>query len=391
MAELNRRSALGITAALAVGGATPPVANAAGMAAPPDPTPDRSKLPRFRYGLESSEPQIHPGGMVRVQTIANLPIAEHFGSATFRMKPGAIRELHWHNCDEWALILAGHMRTTIFHPDGAAETNDFGPGDVWYFPTGHGHMLQNVGPSEAHFVLAFDDGNFDETATFSGPAFLSRVPRSVLARSLGVPEADVESIVQGRNYLGQGRIPSATPEPLRKGPPRRPRHSNKYEFLSSEPTHKDAGVTEWRVTVHEFPISTRICATVLDLAPGAMRELHWHPHAAEWQFVISGTVRVGAVGPGPHTPSGVEELATGDVGYVPQNYGHYIENVGSGTARILLTFNSGVYQAVDVSDWLANNPAQVVADIFHLPDAVVAKLPKRDLFVTGGPDRDKDR
>ena len=27
----------------------------------------------------------------------------------------------------------------------------------------------------------------------------------------------------------------------------------------------------------------------------------------------------------------------------------------------------------------------VVADVLHLPDAVVAKLPKRDLFVTGGP------
>lgn len=384
MPDLNRRTALGITATLAAGAAIPAAASA-GMADTPESDP--SKLPRFRFGLESSEPKVYPGGLVRVQTIANLPIAERFGAATFRMKPGAIRELHWHNCDEWALILTGHMRTTIFHPDGAAETNDFGPGDVWYFPTGHGHMLQNVGPGEAHFVLAFDDGNFDEAATFSGPAFLSRVPRSVLAKSLGIAEADVESIVQGRNYLGQGRIPSEAPGPLRKEPHRRPKHSNKYPFLSTEPTHKDGSVTEWRVTMNEFPISTRICATVLDLAPGALRELHWHPHAAEWQFVIDGTVRVGAVGPGPHTPSGTEELTKGDVGYVPQNYGHYIENVGVGTARVLLTFNSGIYQAVDVSDWLANNPTQVVADTFHLPDTIVAKLPKRDLFVTSGPDQ----
>ena len=59
---------------------------------------------------------------------------------------------------------------------------------------------------------------------------------------------------------------------------------------------------------------------------------------------------------------------------MPRNYGHYIENAGDGPARVLAAFNNGEYRAVDLSDWLANNPAAVVAHNFRLPDAVVCYL-----------------
>ncbi|WP_442894435.1 cupin domain-containing protein [Bradyrhizobium sp. AZCC 1588] len=35
-----------------------------------------------------------------------------------------------------------------------------------------------------------------------------------------------------------------------------------------------------------------------------------------------------------------ERLQKGDVGYIPRGYGHSIENVGSGPARILIGFNA---------------------------------------------------
>lgn len=31
-----------------------------------------------------------------------------------------------------------------------------------------------------------------------------------------------------------------------------------------------------------FPISKTIAAAHLDIEPGAMREMHWHPNADEW-------------------------------------------------------------------------------------------------------------
>ena len=43
---------------------------------------------------------------------------------------------------------------------------------------------------------------------------------------------------------------------------------------------------------NEFPISQTITGEILDLEPGGLRELHWHPNADEWQYVISGEVHV---------------------------------------------------------------------------------------------------
>ena len=54
-----------------------------------------------------------------------------------------MRELHWHSlAAEWAYVLEGRCRATVITPNGQSEIADFGPGDTWYFPRGHGHALQ---------------------------------------------------------------------------------------------------------------------------------------------------------------------------------------------------------------------------------------------------------
>ena len=39
--------------------------------------------------------------------------------------------------------MKGTVRTTVISPNGNGEAaqDDFGPGDVWFFPKGHGHMV----------------------------------------------------------------------------------------------------------------------------------------------------------------------------------------------------------------------------------------------------------
>ena len=65
---------------------------------------------------------------------------------------------------------------------------------------------------------------------------------------------------------------------------------------------------------------------ILDLDPGGLRELHWHPTADEWQYVIDGNISVTMFG--SHGRYRTETMEKGDVGYIPQGYGHSIENVG---------------------------------------------------------------
>ena len=107
------------------------------------------------------------------------------------LQAGGLRELHWHaNAAEWAYMLKGRARTTIFDPDGRSQRVDFGPGDVWYFPRGFGHSIQGLGPDGCTFILAFDNGYFSDFATFSITDWLAHTPREVLAKNLGMPAAN---------------------------------------------------------------------------------------------------------------------------------------------------------------------------------------------------------
>ena len=101
-------------------------------------------------------------------TLAEFKPSEHIAGVSMRLKPGALRELHWHaNAAEWAYVLSGRCRVTTIDPQGHSEIADFNPGDVWYFPRGHGHSIQGLGPQDCSFLLVFDNGYFSEFGTFS--------------------------------------------------------------------------------------------------------------------------------------------------------------------------------------------------------------------------------
>jgi oxalate decarboxylase len=139
------------------------------------------------------------------------------------------------------------------------------------------------------------------------------------------------------------------------------------------------GGEERRVTAKEFPISTTITGVIVDLQPGALREPHWHPHANEWFYLISGQARMTLFGSGGRART--EGFGPGDAGYIPQGFGHYIENVGQEPCRVLVAFDSGEYQEISLSTWLASNPTRLVADNFKVPDELAAKLPDHRVFI----------
>lgn len=89
----------------------------------------------------------------------------------------------------------------MIDPEGRSETLDFGPGDVWYFPRGHGHSIQGIGNEECHFILVFDNGAFSEFATFSITDWISRTPKEVLAKQFKVPADRFGQWQLSRNLL----------------------------------------------------------------------------------------------------------------------------------------------------------------------------------------------
>ncbi len=159
-------------------------AKAAGAAPAPE-EPKIEPIANFKYNIESREGWQGPGGSAKEATVAEFPISQSIAGVSMRLKPGAIRELHWHAlAAEWAYMLEGRCRATVVMPNGQSEIADFGPGDTWYFPRGHGHALQGMGPGECHFILGFDNGHFSEYGTFSITDWIATAPKNVVARTL---------------------------------------------------------------------------------------------------------------------------------------------------------------------------------------------------------------
>src|SRR5208282_4188099 len=78
---------------------------------------------------------------------------------------------------------------------------------------------------------------------------------------------------------------------------------------------------------HNFKASTTIAAALVTVHPGGIREMHWHPNADEWQYYVKGSAQMTVFNTGPKAVT--NNFSSGDIGYVPANFGHYVKNVGN--------------------------------------------------------------
>lgn len=230
-----------------------------------------SDLPSFKFDLENAQGWSGAGGTAKQHTVDEFPVSTSFAAVSMRLQPGALRELHWHAiAAEWAYVVSGRCRVTVIAPAGDAEISDFGPGDIWYFPKGHGHSIQGLAPEECHFLLIFDDGRFSEFGTFSITDWMSRTPADVLSQNLSLDPGIVAKLPKQEAYIVQGEIPPATlPQPLNGG--LEPSQLNHKFSLGTAPLLTFDGGTERLVSQQQFPISSTITGVLLtleDCVPG---------------------------------------------------------------------------------------------------------------------------
>jgi oxalate decarboxylase len=336
----------------------------------------------FRYALGTQDGKILDGGWAKEATVAEFPISEGLAGVLMSLTPGGLRELHWHaNAAEWAYVIRGRCRTTIFEPSGKSEILDFGPGDVWYFPRGHGHSIQGIGTEDCVFILAFDSGRFSEFATFSVSDWVGHTPRQILRKNFGVPADTFAAFPKREVYISQGAVPGPLPVDPSAGTAEASVLTHRYPLLAQKPEIFSGGTFRF-VSVKQFPISTTMSGAVMTLDAGALRELHWHPNANEWQYYVRGKARMAIFGSTGRAE--VVQFGAGDVGYVPMGFGHAIENTGDDPLEIVFAFDSGDYQEISISAWLAATPASVLAANFGVPEAVFGRFPDRSVFIAGG-------
>ena len=116
-----------------------------------------------------------------------------------------------------------------------------------------------------------------------------------------------------------------------------------------------------------FPISKTVAAAHLDIQPGAMREMHWHPNADEWSFFIRGRARVTIFA--AKGDARTFDYTAGDVGIVPKNMGHFIENLSDDEPlEVLEIFRASKFEDFSLFQWMGETPKRLVADHLFATD-----------------------
>ncbi|WP_426766318.1 oxalate decarboxylase family bicupin [Erwinia aphidicola] len=337
------------------------------------PATDNGTLPNLRFSFSDAHVRKGSGGWTRQVTQRELGISTTIAGVDMRLNAGGIRELHWHKEGEWAYMTYGRARITALDTDGGWFVDDVGVGDLWYFPPGMPHSIQGLGPDGCEFLLAFDDGHFDEDSTFLLSDWFKHIPPEVLAKNFGVPASTFDRLPSPSDeYIFAGEVPGALSADAMSGAKRSTLQFS-HRMMAQKPITLKGGTV--RITDSStFKISKTIAAALVELEPGAMRELHWHPNNDEWQYYLEGQGRMGVFASSGQART--FDFRAGDVGYVPFAMGHYIENTGDKPLRFLELFKSDYYADLSLNQWLALTPPALVKQHLHLDDAFMAALNK---------------
>jgi oxalate decarboxylase len=342
------------------------------------PKTDSGTLPNLRFSFADAHVRQENGGWTRQITERELGVSKSIAGVNMRLNAGGIRELHWHKEAEWAYMLYGQARITAIDAQGRNFVDDVGVGDLWYFPSGIPHSIQGLNPDGCEFLLVFDSGGFDEDSTFLLSDWFKHVPEDVLAKNFGVQNADFSHLPDPKErYIFKASAPGPLgPDSLLGAPP--VPQSFSHKMLAQKPIKTKSGTV--RITDSSvFPVSKTIAAALVEVEPGGLRELHWHPNADEWQFYIEGEARMGVFASSGQART--FDFRAGDVGYVPFAMGHYVENTGKTTLRFLEMFKSDYYADLSLDQWMALTPPDLLQAHITLDQNVLRALRKQKVPV----------
>lgn len=338
------------------------------------PSTDHGSMPNLRFAFADAHMKMREGGWSREVTQRELAVSTTMAGVNMRLTPGGVREMHWHKQAEWSFMLAGKARITAVDNDGHNFIADVAAGDLWYFPSGIPHSIQGLPDEGCEFLLAFPDGEFSEDSTFAITDLFAHDDPRVLAKTLGVEQQALERIPKEERFIFQADPPPPQIQTDKVGDPLGTVPLDMVFRLTQQPPTQSPGGHVRIADTRNFPISTDVAAALVEVNPGHMRELHWHPNADEWQYYIAGQARMTVFG--AEARARTFDYRAGDVGYVPMSMSHFIENIGTEPLRFLELFKSPRFMDVSLAQWMALTPPELVAAHLNMDRAVIEKLRK---------------
>lgn len=343
------------------------------------PETDYGGIPNLKFPFAMAHNRLEDGGWAREVTQREMGSLKELAIVNMRLPAGVVRELHWHKEAEWAYVLKGKVRFYLVDDQRQVLIEDLEPGDLWLAPAGFPHAIQGL-EEGTEFVLVFNDGNFSENQTLLVTELFAHTPREVLAKNFGVPEDAFNGIPPSEKYIFRLPVPGPLEEVRKElGAVN---FTSKYIFRASQMKKNEfAGGATQVVDSKNFAV-TNMAALFIDLEPGGMREIHWHPDADELQYYLSGKARM-TVFDAVNNARTFDYVA-GDVGYVPKTLAHYIENTGDEPVRVLNVFHTGEYKDVSLNNWLALTPPDLVKGHLDIDEPFISSLRKEYQTIVKG-------
>jgi oxalate decarboxylase len=342
------------------------------------PLTDRGNPGPLWYSFDLAPKRVESGGWTHQVTQRELPSSTDLAGVNMRLTAGSFRELHWHKANEWAIMLSGQARVSLLQTDGKMFIDDVEAGDLWYFPAGLPHSIQGLGEDGCEFLLVFDQGDFSEDDTFLVSEFLAYTSPELVRKNTGWSRESIDKLPKKELYIFDSTQPASLADDKRfLGEHLETKNRYTFKMAAMQPSLSSPGGDARVVDSTNFPISSSIAAAMVTIKPGAMREMHWHPNAAEWQYWIKGKGRMTVVTTG--ATARTVDFNANDVGYVPSMAGHCIENTGSEDLVFLEMFKSPRFEDISLNEWIARMPDGMAQAHLKLPISVVRHAPQTKL------------
>ncbi|MDQ0839322.1 cupin domain-containing protein [Sphingomonas faeni] len=347
------------------------------------PATDISTQPFFWSSFNISPRRQQKGGWARELTQADFSISTEISGVNMYLAAGGIRELHWHQTAEWAIMTRGRCRVTTLDKHGRPSIEDVEAGDLWYFPPGLPHSLQGLGPDGGEFVIAFDDGSQSESNTLLITDWFAHTPPDVLAKNFGVPVEAFKDIPLHNLWIFQGKEPGDLEADRLAAKVASGTEAVIFRLSRSPMVKSNSGGSIQIADSSNFPIATTVATALVTVEPGGMREMHWHPNADEWQYYLRGSARMTVFNTGPKATT--NDFRAGDVGVVRRNLGHFVENTGDDVLQFVEVFRSDRYEEVSLANWISHLPPSLVTEHLNIDPAMLARFPSETQGIVSKP------
>jgi oxalate decarboxylase len=230
-------------------------------------------------------------------------------------------------------------------------------------------------------LLVFNQGDFSEDGTMLLSAWMAHTPPEVLRKNFGLEREALAKLPTEPLYIFPGAVPANTvaqdKEEIGGSAVASPIQAT-FKLKSMAPTRATEKGEVRIVDSRNFAL-TKLAAGLVTLKPGGLRELHWHPNSSEWQYWIAGKGRMTVFF--PYDNARTVDFNSNDIGYVPSNAPHYIENTGDTDAVFLEILGTDVFEDVSLNQWLRRLPAQMVQAHLGFDKASLAKIPDENLGI----------